>query len=123
VAVTGDALGAIAALGVHSPRLAQLDPRDALATMAWCAASAGAHGRRRGMANGRFAAWWALAALGHLLDRWPVSPDEMGELSGRLSWLAWSAGEPETGWALHLAVEDRPEHRAWAVTAADTAVV
>ena len=36
--------------------------------MAWTAASGGAHGRRRGMAAGRFSAWWTAAALTGLLD-------------------------------------------------------
>src|SRR5205085_1702808 len=60
-AVHGDATAAIAALGPPRARMAPLPPADALAHMAWAAASGGAHGRRRGMASGRFATWWAVA--------------------------------------------------------------
>lgn len=120
VAVQGDAAGAVAALGAPRVRLAALSGQDGLAWMAWTAASGGAHGRRRGMATGRFNAWWAVAALAGLLDEWPLDPDEVGELVGEMRWFAWDAGEPETGWGLRLAVEDPAENRAWALLAADS---
>jgi hypothetical protein len=119
VAVFGDAAGAVAALGAPRLRMAELGPADALAWMAWTAASGGAHGRRRGMALGRFSAWWALAAMAGLLDDWPVPADELGEVAGELRWYAWDAGEPETGWGLRLAAEDPGEGRAFALLAAD----
>ena len=50
------------------PRRARSPP--AMRSRRWRgpAASGGAHGRRRGMAPGRFAAWWAVAALAGRLD-------------------------------------------------------
>lgn len=126
IAVEGGADGAVAALGPsagldpHNPLLAELGTADALAVMAWAGASGGVHGRRRGMAAGRFGAWWTVAALGHLLDRWPVPGHELGEVAEALRWFAWRPGEHETGWAIHLAVEDRSTGRAWALTATDS---
>ena len=121
VAVAGDAAGAVAALGAPRVRLAPVDAADGLAWMAWAAASGGAHGRRRGMAAGRFGAWWALAAMAGLLDDWPVPPDELGEVAAEMRWYLWDAGEPETGWGLRLAVEDPAEGRAYALLAVDAA--
>ena len=89
--------------------------------MAWAAASGGAHGRRKGMAAGRFAAWWAVAALTDQLDDWPLPPDEIGEALAELRWYRWDAGHPSTGWALRLAVEDPERSMAWAVEAVDPA--
>jgi hypothetical protein len=98
---------------------APLDGRDAVAWMAWAAASGGAHGRRSGAAAGRFGAWWVLGALGGTLDEWPPDPDDLGTVLRALSWLAWEADEPDIGWRLHLAVEDPARGRAWAITAVD----
>jgi hypothetical protein len=121
VAVKGDATGALAALGAQHGRLAEVHAPHALAAMAWTAASGGAHGRRRGMASGRFSAWWALAALAGRLDDWPVPPDELGAAAQRFRWYRWDVGEPETGWSLRLAVEDPQRGRAWALSAIDAA--
>lgn len=121
VAVEGDVAGAVAALGAPRARLAEMDGPNALAWMAWTAASGGAHGRRRGMAMGRFDAWWALAALAGLVEDWPVPPDDLGQAAAELRWYAWDAGEPETGWGLRLAVEDPLDTRAWALLATDAA--
>lgn len=118
-----DALALLADGGGRPVRIAPIDPAEALATMGWAAASGGAHGRRRGMATGRFAAWWAVAALAGALDRWPVEPDEMGEELVTLRWFRWDRGHPATGWELRLAVELRrsgQEPRSWAVEAVDT---
>lgn len=57
---------ALRALGLETTRATRLDPADALAWLAWCAASGGTHGRRRGAAAGRFDAWWFVAAVGGL---------------------------------------------------------
>lgn len=119
VAVRGDAAGAVAALGAPRPRLAAVDHQHVLAWLAWTAASGGAHGRRRGMAMGRFSAWWALAAVAGLLEDWPLPADELGDAAEDLNWFVWDAGEPETGWGLRIAVEDPSEGRAYALLAAD----
>jgi hypothetical protein len=122
VAVDGTAPDALAALGAARGRLAVVHPAHALAAMAWTAANGGAHGRRRGMAAGRFAAWWTVAALADLLDDWPVPPDELGEAAECMRWYRWDTGEPETGWSLRLAVEDPGRGRAWALSAVDASL-
>ncbi len=119
VAVQGDAAAAIAALGVRTARGAHIDGGTAMAYMAWAAASGGAHGRRRGMASGRFDAWWAAVAVAGALDDWPLASDEVGEAVGSMDWWVWDAYEPKTGWWLRLAVEDPDEGLAWAIAATD----
>ncbi len=123
VAVAGDALAAVAALvpDVTGLRVGQVSAADALAVMAWAAASGGAHGRRRGMAYGRFSAWWAVAAIAGRLDDWPFRPDDLGAAASALRWYRWDDGSPPTGWSLHLAVEDGRRGQAWAVGATDRA--
>jgi hypothetical protein len=100
--------------------LSAVTAADALAVMGWAAASGGAHGRRRGAAAGRFAAWWAVAAVGGVVDDWPVPADELGSIATSLRWYLWDAGEPETGWVLRLAVDDPEDGLAWAVAAVDS---
>ena len=54
-----------------------------------------------------------------LVDDWPLPLDELGGIAGDLRWHWWDAGEPFTGWRLQLAVEDRVEGLAWAISARD----
>jgi hypothetical protein len=116
VAVEGDVDAAVGALaGEGTVRLTPVDTGHAVAVMAWAAASGGAHGRRRGMAYGRFAAWWALAAVAGELDVWP----DVSEAVERVRWYRWDRLEPSTGWILRLAAEDPEEDRAWALEAVD----
>ena len=124
VAVEGTAAQAIAALGPQHVRMAPITGADAMAWMAWTAASGGANGRRRGMAAGRHAAWWALAALAGLADSddEPATPDELGRALDELRWYLWDDGSPATGWVLRLAVEEPTENLAWAVSASDAAL-
>ena len=119
IAVRGDALDAIGALGRDRVRMAELNTSDALRTLAWAGASGGAHARRPGAAAGRFAAWWAGAALTGLLDQWPVDADLLGDRLAALRWCAWDSGGTATGWQLHLAIEEPGTGRAWAVAAVD----
>ncbi len=119
--VDGTIDAAIGALGVRRARVTPLTPQQAITWLAWCGASGGAHGRRRGAATGRFGAWWVVAALGDLLDRWPVPADELGDIANELSWYRWDAFEPDLGWTLRLAIEDQDDGVAWAVNAADAA--
>jgi hypothetical protein len=121
VAVAGDACAALGALGRDRARLADVAPDHALAAMAWAAASGGAHGRRRGMAPGRFGAWWAVVGLAGRLDDWPIEAGELGEVAASLRWYRWDAGAPDAGWSLRLAVEDPARGRAWALSAVDPA--
>ena len=121
IAVRGDALAAIAGLGRDRVRMAEVSPSEALRTLAWAGASGGAHGRRPGAAAGRFAAWWAGAALTGLLEEWPVDAATLGDALTRLRWYAWDSGGAATGWGLHLAIEDPTSGRSWAVAAIDLA--
>jgi hypothetical protein len=117
--VAGPATSAVAGLGPPRARMAEISPAQAMAAMAWTAASGGAHGRRRGMATGRFGAWWAAAALCGMVDDWPIDQRDLGDAVAELRWWVWDADEPITGWALHLAVEDPADGLAWAVAATD----
>jgi len=121
VAVVGDAAAAVAALGVPAARLTPMGLADSMALLAWTGASGGAHGRRRGMAAGRFGAWWVLGALCEALDEWPVSAESMGERAEKLRWFRWDAGDPETGWVCRIAVEQPSQGRAWSLAATDSA--
>lgn len=118
VCVEGTHLDALAALGVRSARVAEIPAAEALARCAWAGASGGAHGRRRGMAIGRFSTWWLLGALGDL--DWPPSDDDVEELLAELRWFRWDAHEPEGGWRLQLLVENADEGVAWAINASDS---
>jgi hypothetical protein len=115
--VDGGAADAAASLNRGPVRLARLAPAEALALMAWAAASGGAHGVRRGAALGRFDAWWAATTLTGL--DWPPDPDALGAAMGALDWWAWDDGGPLTGWVLRLAVADRERGRAVAIDARD----
>lgn len=119
VAVEGSAFDAISALRPIEVRSVALGAADAVAAMAWTAASGGAHGRRAGAAAGRFEAWWAAAALCGFDDDATPPADELGEAISELSWWRWDAREPAAGWELRLAVEDPAEGLAWAVAATD----
>jgi hypothetical protein len=118
VGVDGDDLAAIATLRPGAVRIASVGPDVAFAHLAWAAASGGAHGRRPGAASGRFAAWWAGAAIGGLLDDWPPDADRLGSRVAELHWVLWDA-PPATGWCLRLAVADPARGRAWAIRATD----
>lgn len=121
-AVHGDAAAALSAVVAEADvaRMAEITPAQGMARMAWAAASGGAHGRRRGMAAGRFAAWWTAAALGGLLDDFPPEATELGDAIGELRWWAWDVGGPDSGWSCRLAVEDPADGLAWALDATDT---
>ena len=117
VAVAGSALEAIRTLGPHRVRAAEIEGSEALAFMAWTAASGGAHGRRRGTPVGRMHAWWALAALLGLDEIDDL--DALGEGLGELTWIRWDPGDQIGGWACHLAIEDPDDGLAWAISAVD----
>jgi hypothetical protein len=118
VAARGSAEDALAALGLRRARIRSVPPSTAIALMAWTGASGGAHGRRRGAAAGRFAAWWVLHVLAGDTDE-AMDADVLGEVADELSWFVWDAGEPDTGWSLRLAVADPNVGEAWAVAATD----
>ena len=115
--VVGTAPEAIRTLGPHRVRAAEIDGGEALAFMAWTAASGGAYGRRRGSPVGRMYAWWTLAALLGLDDI--DDPAALGDGLGELRWFRWDPGDQIGGWGFHLAVADPADGLAWAVSAAD----
>lgn len=120
--VHGDAAAAVAAVAEGAAggvRMAPISPQQAMAKMAWTAASGGCHGRRRGMAAGRFAAWWAASALTGLLEDFPPDPSELGDALGELQWWAWDLGGPDLGWSCRIAIEDPADGLAWALSAVD----
>ena len=119
VVVEGTAEEAIRSLGPHRAQLAPLDLRQAMALMAWTAASGGAHGRRRGTPVGRALTWWSLATLVGLDEAWPVSERDLGQAASDLRWWKWDPGTEIGGWGLYLAVEDPVDGLAWAVSASD----
>jgi hypothetical protein len=119
VAVEGDAAVAIGGLLTDGSAMATpVEGRDAMALLAWAAASGGAHGRRRGMAAGRATAWWTAAVLAGTSDEWPPDPDALGEAIDELQWWTWTT-PGETGWICRLAVADPVEGLAWALDAHD----
>lgn len=117
VCVEGGVRAAVAALGVRRAGFDEVTSADAMAWLAWAAASGGAYARRRGAAAGRFSAWWAAHEIAGL--EWPVDPDELGGEIAKLSWYLWTDGSPETGWILQVAVESPAEGLAWALSAVD----
>jgi Family of unknown function (DUF6183) len=123
VGVEGGPANALLALGVpeQQGRVAPLTPAEGLAWLAWAGASGGAHGRRRGAAAGRFAAWWFLASLGGFSDEWPPDQAELGELVNELQWFWWDASEPAVGWRLQVLIHDPTEDVSWIVNATDAA--
>ncbi len=116
-AVRGRPEDAVAALGITAPRLARLEPAEAMAWMAWAAASGGAHGTRRGAALGRFDAWWAAAAATGL--SWPPEPEQLGKLIGAQNWWLWDGGNQLNGWVLRLVVSSPTQGWAVALDARD----
>jgi len=116
-AVAGTAEEAIGALAPGEVPAAEVDGAEAMAWMAWAAASGGAYGRRRGTPAGRFAAWWAVTALSGL--EWPPDPGEAAAVVTNLRWLVWEPPGFVEGWRLHLAAEHPGEGLAWAVAAED----
>jgi hypothetical protein len=118
-AVEGRAAAALRGLGVPAARLGEVPAADAFALLAWAAASGGAHGRRRGMAPGRFAAWWVAVAVAGRLDDWPLPADVVGEIAQRLRWYVWDGAEPTTGWHLRVAIEVPERGLSFALNAID----
>lgn len=119
VAVEGEHLAAIAALGMTRARVGSVAPAEGLAWLSWAGASGGAYGRRRGAAAGRYLAWWAVATLTD--QDWPADPDTMGKAVTGLSWNWFDDGSPETGWVLRLAIAGPDLGLAWAISATDQA--
>lgn len=107
--VAGDADAAITALVAGAATLTELTVSEALAMMAWVGGSGGVHGRRRGGAAGRGAAWW----VGHAVTglAFPAEADELEFHLEDRRWFTFDAldaaapGAHHGGWALRLVVE------------------
>ena len=115
VVVDGDAVAAASRLAFTSLRIGPLQRDEAMQRMAWAAAAGGAHGRRRGAAFGRFAAWYTAAVLSGY--DWPVTPEELAH--DHLRWFRWDEGEQEEGWVIRIAVEDPVDGWSAALAATD----
>lgn len=118
-AVSGGIDSALGALGLTTARVSPLEPAQVMSLVAWAGASGGAHGRRRGMAQGRFGAWWFATAMADALDEWPLPPGTLRAEMEELQWFAWSTDEPSLGWQLQIAVEDPFNDMSWAFSARD----
>lgn len=118
VGVRGDGPAAIAALD-PAALATPITLTEAVSLMSWTAATGGVHGRRRGAAAGRTAAWWTLAVLCGLDDDWPPDPDELGAAGAELDWWVWQPSAIHMGWSTCLAVADPLDGLAWALDAHD----
>jgi hypothetical protein len=117
--VEGSVLDALASLNVHDARLSLLSSSDALAWLTWAGASGGAHGRRRGNALGRDAAWWTIAALTENIFHWPLSNTDLERAVNSLQWFWWDANDSTTGWQLQLCIHHADRNRSWAISVND----
>jgi len=108
VVIEGDAMQAIGSLGCDEVAVEKISFPQALELMAWAAASGGMHGRRRGAAFGRFAAWWATAEICDL--PWPPEPERLKQEASNLAWFVFEqAGQDPSGWRLGLACSSPDE--------------
>ena len=119
--VEGSVLDALGALNVQEARLSLLTSGEALAWLAWAGASGGAHGRRRGNALGRDAAWWTVVSLTGRTSHWPLSKDDFETAVDSLQWFWWDANEPTAGWNVQLCVHHPERNRSWAICLNDFA--
>lgn len=119
--VEGSVLDALASFNIGESRLSLLTSSEALAWLAWAGASGGAHGRRRGNALGRDAAWWTVAALTEKTFHWPLSNEELDIAANSLQWFWWDANEATTGWNVQLCVHHPAQDRSWAFSLCDKA--
>jgi hypothetical protein len=124
IVVEGDLGTLAAALGRQSIRASALTPHQALQWLAWCGASSGSHGRRRGAAAGRFNTWWIAAALSGSTARWDewrdigALPRELGSSIGRLEWYRIEGTERHS-YELNLVAVDCEEELAIGLLAHD----
>jgi len=99
-------------------QIAPISPSQVISRLTWLASSGGAHGHRRGGANGRFMAWWSMSEIGGL--EWPPQADFL-QKANRLSWYCWVPFPQPHGWCFGLGVEHPDEKWATALLVTDTA--
>lgn len=119
--VDGSVFDALTHLEARHVRLAMLSTDDALAWLTWTGANSGAHGRRRGNAQGRDAAWWTIAALTQKTIHWPLGKSEYVTAADSLQWFRWDKNESTTGWNVQLCVHHAERNRSWAFMLTDMA--
>ena len=119
--VDGSVLDALSSLNIHEAQLSLLTPGEALSWLTWAGASGGAHGRRRGNALGRDAAWWTIAALTENTTRWPLSNSELIDAANVLQWFWWDDNTTTTGWKVQLCIHHPFRNRSWAFSLRDKA--
>lgn len=117
--VDGSVFDALAHFEARHVRLAMLSTDDALAWLTWAGANGGAHGRRRGNAQGRDATWWTIAALSEKTLHWPLSDSDCVTAADSLQWFWWDRNEPTTGWNVQLCVHHAERNRSWAISLND----
>lgn len=117
IVVDDHAGGAVAALVAGEARMRTIGVADAMAWMTWSGASGGARGRRRGVAAGRSAAWWAVrSVVGDRMDDWD-DPDELEFQLEDCAFHEFTDGGDQ-GWRLQLAMT-HPDGWTVAVAAQD----
>lgn len=133
VVVEGDEIAALNAIELEEVQRAgpveitPLTPEQAVHWLTWCGASGGVHGRRRGMASGRFSTWWLLAALGGFVDDWDrlqqvgELSDALAELVQTMTWSRWRTIH-RPAYELSLIGHDRDEGITIALSAFDDAL-
>lgn len=105
--VDGTIQDALTAHGIADADTVPLTTSTAFALLAWAGASGGAHGTRRGMATGRFGAWWLCATVADIADNWPLTDPESEQIINALQWERFVHPSADTnGWVVHLAVHD-----------------
>lgn len=119
-ALAGGTLEAIAELIDTPARWWRLSLPELLAELARAGASGGVHGRRRGGAAGRSAAWW-VGAVATGLDRGRgMDPDELEFRMEDLELVAFDVpGRPRPTWRLGVALADPTSGWAVAIEASD----
>ena len=114
IVVEGSPSDALAHIAADQVEVTTLEPHQVLQWMVWCGASGGAHGRRRGMASGRFATWWLLGALGGFTEDWDdlyrrgELGDAVSETLDAFTWIRWRTGRGH-GYDLSVAAHDAEE--------------
>jgi len=108
--------------GIPDVATVSISTREAFAWLAWAGASGGAHGSRRGMATGRFGAWWLCATIADIVDDWPLTDAESQRVITQLQWERFASPLIDiNGWAVHLAVHDPSTGVSICINASDSA--
>ncbi len=111
-------------LSLPALRVSEVSTDQALQWLAWCGASGGSHGRRRGSAAGRFNCWWLLAALAGLGDDWDTLQGAgrlapvLGEATTSLTWYRVDLGRRHS-YELSLAAVNLEENLVFGLFAHD----